>query len=266
MRTPLVLAAASLGLVAVAAIGGTSASEPPLGAGSDAAVASGEQARSAQGRRGRAVFGRSVEGRDLQTMRIGDPRSERQVLAVGSIHGDETEGHEIVKRLLRRPNEPTGAEIWIVKSVNPDGAQAGTRKNARGIDLNRNFPVGWSAAEPPESEYYGGPRPFSEPETRAVRRLARRIEPRITIWYHQPWGVVLLPCEGPARVEKRYARIAHHPTDRCRGADLPGTATRWERKHFPGAHFVVELDAGELAAREVRRHARAARRVAEGRG
>jgi protein MpaA len=258
----LLAAAAALGLIAVPAIGGTnvweSAAERHLGG-----EASGAASPVGSPLRSRLVFGRSVEGRDLTAARIGDPDGERRVLVVGSIHGDEPEGHEVVKRLLRRPREPRGVEIWIVKSVNPDGAQAGARKNAHGVDLNRNFPVGWSASEPPGSPYYGGPKPFSEPESRAVRRLARRIEPRITIWYHQPWGVVLLPCEGPARVEKRYARIAGHPTDRCRGEDLPGTATRWERRHFPGTHFVVELEDGELGARDGRRHARAALRVAQ---
>ena len=29
--------------------------------------------------------------------------------------------------------------MWLVKSVNPDGVQAGTAQNAQGVDLNRNF-------------------------------------------------------------------------------------------------------------------------------
>jgi protein MpaA len=262
MRTPTLLTAttvlALIGSTTIAASGGSEqGGERHPRADRDAAI------ESAGSVRARVAFGRSVEGRELRATRLGDRESERRILVVGSIHGDETEGHEIVRLLLRRDREPAGAELWVVKSVNPDGAQAGTRTNAARVDLNRNFPVGWSSAEPPGSDYYGGPRPFSEPESRAVRRLARRVEPRITIWYHQPWGVVLLPCEGPARVEKRYARVAHHPTERCRGSDLPGTATRWERQHFPGTHFVVELEAGELGGRDVRRHTRAALAVAE---
>jgi murein peptide amidase A len=254
-------AAALLALGAAFSIGGGNASE-----GGDAALGAevaGAERPAGTPLRSRVAFGRSVEGRRLRAVRRGDRDSDRRVLVVGSIHGDETEGHEVVKRLLRRGREPAGAELWVVKSVNPDGAQAGRRKNAHGVDLNRNFPVAWSAAESPSSGYYGGPHPFSEPESRAVRRLVRRIEPRITIWYHQPWGVVLLPCDGPAAVEKRYARVADHPTDRCRGSDLPGTATRWERKHLAGTHFLVELAAGELSSHDVRRHARAAIEVAE---
>ncbi len=84
----------------------------------------------------------------------------------------------------------------------------------------------------------------------------------MTIWYHQPWGAVLIPCRGPAPIEMRYARIARFPTDRCRGAGLRGTATSWQEHRFGGEAFVVELPAGPLSGRAAHRHARAAAAVA----
>jgi N-acetylmuramoyl-L-alanine amidase len=95
-----------------------------------------------------------------------------------------------------------------------------------------------------------------------VRRLVRKLRPRVTIWYHQPWGQVLLPCHGPARTQRRYAHIARFPTKRCRGAHLPGTAISWQNHHFPGTAFVVELPGGRLSDREARLHAKAAATVA----
>ncbi len=84
----------------------------------------------------------------------------------------------------------------------------------------------------------------------------------MTIWYHQPWGQVLAPCHGPARKQKRYARIANLPVERCRGQRLHGTATSWQNHHLPGTAFVVELPGGELPNSAARRHARAVARVA----
>ena len=186
---------------------------------------------------------------------------ERRALVVGSIHGDEGAGHAIVRRIRREPAR-AGVALWTVRTVNPDGVTAGTRGNAHGVDLNRNFRYRWRADAAPGSAYYQGPSPASEPETRAVMRLIRHLEPDLTIWYQQPWGQVLAPCRGSGAAEKLYARISRLPVERCRDAHLPGTATSWQEHRVGGTAFVVELHAGELSDAEVRRHARAAARVA----
>ena len=99
----------------------------------------------------RLTFGSSVRGTKLRAVRLGDPNATRKALVVGSIHGDETEGHEIV-RILRRSHRDTPAvQLWVVKTVNPDGVDAGTRRNARGVDLNRNFSYRWRGDLPPSS-------------------------------------------------------------------------------------------------------------------
>jgi hypothetical protein len=210
----------------------------------------------------RMDFGHSVHGAKLVATRIGDPDAKRTGLVVGSIHGDETEGHEIVHILRHRYRDAQHVKLWVVRTVNPDGVAANTRTNARGVDLNRNFAYRWKGGVPTSSDYYPGPHPFSEPETRAVKRLVKHIRPNVTIWYHQPWGQVLLPCHGPAGVQKRYAEIADWPIKRCRGQHLHGTATRWQNHHFRGRAFVVELNAGELSDDDARDHARAAVKVA----
>lgn len=211
----------------------------------------------------RFIFGRSVEGRDLVARQSGDPEAARTALIVGETHGDEGAGRAVVRRLRKRPGALRKVDAWTVSTVNPDGHVGDRRTNAHGVDLNRNFPVGWDGSEPSGSDYYAGPAPSSEPETRAIRRLVRRLDPDLTIYYHQPWNAVLLPCSGPAPAQRRYSRISGTPTDRCRGQHLPGTATRWQNGRG-GTAFVVELGPGSLAGADVRRHARAAARVAAG--
>ncbi|MFN8161770.1 MAG: DUF2817 domain-containing protein [Solirubrobacterales bacterium] len=210
---------------------------------------------------GRTVLlGHSVRGRAIRALRLGDPESPRKALVVGAIHGDEPAGMGVVRELRRRWARLRGMDLWTVYTVNPDGVARGTRRNARGVDLNRNFSFRWHGGVPRASGYYPGPRPFSEPETRLVRRLLRRLRPRISIWYHQPWGQVLAPCPGfDAHLERRYSRISDVPLKRCRGEHLPGTAVKWTEHHLRGADaFVVELPAGRLGPAAARRNARAA--------
>jgi hypothetical protein len=222
---------------------------------------SGGSRREGGGGKARIAFGRSVDGRRLVARRIGPPHGKRTALVVGEVHGDEEAGRGVVRELRRHREGLGDATIWTVSSVNPDGHAADRRTNAHGVDLNRNFSVGWDGSEPRGSGYYAGPHPFSEPESKALRDLWRRLRPDVTVLYHQPWDAVLAPCSGPIALQRLYSRISGIGVDRCRGEGLPGTMTRWMNKRS-GTSFVVEFQAGKLSAKQVRRNARAVRRVA----
>ena len=232
-------------------------------AGLAGAVASASAAGADSRDPARIAFGHSVEGRDLVARRVGPDGGPRTVLVVGEIHGDEEAGRAVIRSLRRERRDARGLTIWTVATVNPDGHAADTRTNAHGVDLNRNFPLDWSDDVPPGDLEYGGPRPLSEPESRGYRDLVRVLHPDITVIYHQPWGVVLAPCRGPAPLQRLYARTSGMRLDRCRGEGLPGTATRWTDAR-DGTAFVVELAAGRLGQAEADRHALAIRKLARG--
>ena len=197
--------------------------------------------------------GHSVRGRPIVAYERGDP-SAPVTLVVGVIHGNETAGLAVIRRLRTMPL-PAGVHLWLVPTVNPDGIAAGTRQNAHGVDLNRNWPVDWKHNGVPWDGYYSGPRPMSEPENRAMRAFLLRVRPALTIWYHQPLDVVY-GSDPHVAVLKRYAALSGLPYRRLTAP--PGAATRWERKHFPaGAHFVVEFPAGRISAATARRNAKA---------
>ncbi len=206
------------------------------------------------------VFGRSVLGRDLTMTRAGDPEAPVRVLVVGSIHGNETAGHAVVAR-LRELEPPPGVQLWLVRTVNPDGALIGTRQNARGVDLNRNFPFRWRGGGRAFDTFFPGRRAASEPETRAVQRLVERIDPDLTLYYHQHMELVSLERNTSNRSVRAYGRRVGLPARR-----LPyyrGTVSTWQNHRDPEATaFVVELPAGELTRRATGRHARAVLRVA----
>jgi protein MpaA len=211
-----------------------------------------------------AVIGQSVRGKPLVATRYGDANSDNVALVVGVIHGDELAGLRVASALRRIASTVEGTQLWVIETVNPDGVRAHARKNAHGVDLNRNFPYRWRDDVPHSSGYYPGPRPASEPETRAVISFARRVQPDLSIWYHQPWNAVLA-CHGRPQVAVRYAKLVRMGTS-CRGKGLRGTAISWEMHRFPGSSaFVVEMRPRKVSAGYAERQARAVLTVAEGR-
>ena len=199
----------------------------------------------------RVQLGNSAQGRAIDAVELGDPHAARKVLVVGCIHGNECAGVAIVRR-LEQMTPPKGVDLWLVESFNPDGQAAGTRVNARGVDLNRNFPVGWL---PLDGVFDSGARPLSEPESRIAYRLILRLRPAVSIWFHQHMSLVD-GSGGDRALERRFARLVGLPFVRL--ARYPGSVTTWENSVLPGrTAFVVELPAGALSAAQAARFAAA---------
>jgi protein MpaA len=186
------------------------------------------------------VIGRSVEDRPLRALELRGRSAHTTVLVVGCIHGNECAGLAAV-RLLERTRRPD-LDLWIVPNLNPDGHALGIRQNAHRVDLNRNFASGWRAG--PHGLEYPGPRPLSEPETRAARDLILRLHPQLTVWFHQPQDLVRA-WGGSIPVARIYARASGLRFAPIRWPN--GTAPNWQNHRFPGcAAFVVELPPGPL--------------------
>ena len=188
------------------------------------------------------MLGRSEQGRPIVAWETGDPNAKRRVLVVGCIHGDEPAGIAIANAVAHA-RVPAGIDVWVVPDLNPDGVAAGTRKNARGVDLNRNFPYRW---QPLGGSFSSGPRALSERESRIAYNLIRRVRPTTSIWFHQHLGIVD-ESGGDVPAERRFARLVGMRTERL--TRYPGSVTGWENHAFPGTtSFVVELPAGPVPA------------------
>jgi murein peptide amidase A len=204
----------------------------------------------------RQVIGHSIEGRLIVLFGDAAPDAVLKVLVVGDIHGDEAAGMRIANRLVAA-KAPARTDLLVVPTVNPDGVAAGTRGNARGVDLNRNFPYRW---RPLAGGEYSGTGPLSEPETRAADGLVLRQKPDVTIWFHQPFGLIDQP-EGNPFAARRFAELIGLPLVRLRGR-YPGSASRTQNHESPrSTAFVAELPA-TVSSGLVRRGAAAVRTLA----
>ena len=208
-------------------------------------------------------FGTSAEGRAIMVERRCEPQAIHDVLVVGVIHGNETAGLPIVRRLARSAVPPRTC-YWLLEALNPDGRARGTRQNARGVDLNRNFPIGWRAGGRAFDTYFSGPALASEPETRAAMAIVRMIGPDVTIWYHQHMDAVLAPSAAWRRALARtYSRVSTLPMRVYAGPPVYGSAIQWQHAEQPNSiGIVVELPAGRLPTPLVVRHAEAVRSIA----
>lgn len=184
------------------------------------------------------TIGRSVEGRPIRAWRLGEP-GRRRIVMVSTMHGDEPHTRRILETL--RDGRPVrGVDLWVVPTYNPDGLARGSRRNARGVDLNRNFPFRWKDLD---GSHESGPRSRSEPETRAVMRFLRDVDPMRVISFHQPLDGVDTDTKDP-RFARRLARALRLPRTRldCGGL-CHGTMTMWFNHHFRGAALTVEYPA-----------------------
>jgi hypothetical protein len=149
----------------------------------------------------------SVEGQPIFHYQSSSqfPEIAKKVLVLAVVHGDELEGGSVARRWIERLMSINSRNSWrIVPILNPDGMHRRTRMNARGVDINRNFPSDdwqklalkwWDEKKDKDPRRYPGPGPASEPETRCAIRHINDFQPNFIVSIHTPYGV--LDFDGP---------------------------------------------------------------------
>jgi len=192
---------------------------------------------------GRRVIGHSVQGRPIVAWHLGEP-GRKKVVLISVMHGNEPAPRRILTNL--RDGLPVhDVNLWVVSVYNPDGFARHTRKNAHGVDPNRNYPFKWARLT---GTYDSGPRPASEPETRAMMGFLTKVKPAYVLSFHQPLHGVDI-TERPA-FSRRVAKALDLPTTRLNcGSSCHGTMTMWFNHRFPGFALTVEYGPSPSAAR-----------------
>ncbi|MDX6537074.1 MAG: murein peptide amidase [Gaiellales bacterium] len=185
------------------------------------------------------VYGRSVRGAELRVHLPHDPRH----LLVAGLHGEEPETVLLARGLLGLV-DAASATCAIVVCANPDGVADGTRQNARGVDLNRNFPAAtWQAGATPSypagidpvlrvpanrtNLSSTGSRPLSEPESAELAALIERLQPALVLDLHAPLELVLTTALVPGDVARELAEASGMELTDELGSPVPGALRDW---------------------------------------
>jgi murein peptide amidase A len=171
-------------------------------------------------------IGRSLLGRPIEALSAGD--GPTRLLVHGGIHGDEPGAVLAVERFATLL-AALGVRVVVVPAVNPDGLAAGVKDNARGVDLNRNFPSrSWRPGQlfgpgaVTGARYLPGPAALSEPESAALAALIDVERPHRLVAVHQPLRCV--NYDGPARaLAERMAAACGWPVVADLGYPTPGS-------------------------------------------
>jgi protein MpaA len=183
-------------------------------------------------------YGTSVLGRPLEFWRSSGPC---RILIHAGIHGEEGETTVALSRALRLLDGPS-PDCAVVLAANPDGLVRGTRSNARGVDLNRNFPTSdWrpepvynrsTLDAPRDVEFSPGSAPGSEPEVSALIGLIEELRPEVVVALHAPLACIDSLSPGP---------LAHWLADRTGmelvtdvGYPTPGSFGTWGAENGVG--------------------------------
>lgn len=173
---------------------------------------------------------------------------------LAGVHGDEKNGvrvaYELVEELAGMDEASLeGIRFIVMPLANPDGYELGTRKNARGIDINRNFPTRdfGTGEKDPGHKFYGGTTPASEPETLAIMETVESYRPRIIISIHEPMSCV--NYNGPsARLARRISRLTGLPAVGDIGYPCPGSMGTYYGKERRIPLITLELPDGHVDA------------------
>jgi protein MpaA len=171
-------------------------------------------------------WAKSVNGRHIMLHDFTPAQAATaRVLVIGGIHGDELTSVSVVFRwieLLKQPGGEAARYRWrVIPVLNPDGllAKPATRVNARGVDLNRNFPTDnwsseaaryWSVSTRRDPRRFPGTAPGSEPESSWLYNEIKAFKPDVIISVHAPHSV--LDFDGPPTVKppSRFGRLQLH--------------------------------------------------------
>lgn len=199
-------------------------------------------------------IGTSIQGRPIHAYMFGN--GGPATLYVGAIHGNEVSSQYILEDWINELEAnysriPSSGRVVIVPSVNPDGVAAGTRNNARNVNLSRNFPTDNWVEDIDDTNGTvkggGGSKPLSEPEAKVIADFSASLQPRLLVSYHAIGSLVVGDPGGySAAYAKRYAGMVGYRDATGQSADMfdysiTGSYEDWTYQKAGIPSMIVEL-------------------------
>ncbi len=241
-----------------------------------------------------ATAGSSDYGREIPVLRIGNTDAEHHVLLQGAIHGREHATAWLLMAMAERWLSQGGFEdmcVHILPMINPDGvkiSQSGLlddnsqwiydqdrllgytrlsrseyaarwKANGLGVDINRNFPVGWQELDSrpqASSQQYRGSAPFSSSEARALRDYTLLFDFDVTVSYHASGSVTYYEYGDNDAVNERgwelaraFQKVSGYPPMGSEGLEAGGYKD-WVIGELGITSLTVEIGCGEAPLHE----------------
>lgn len=224
--------------------------------------------------------GKSVENRELYTIRLGNGTHQRFINATH--HGMEWITCALLIRFCKefsdcfRNHKPFAGydaeQLWhnttltLLPMVNPDGVQKCVKNpglfwqaNANGVDLNHNYNAGWQECKKAERKEgitapgptrYGGNSPESEPETKALVALSRKEQFDLSVSYHTQgeeiyyqYGFLLPPRSE--QIAQAFSDVSGYRLSSPPAVASHGGYKDWFIQEFQKPGFTIEAGLGQ---------------------
>ena len=201
-----------------------------------------------------STIGYSSQGRSINAYSFGS--GGPSVVYTGAIHGSEASTRYLMDRWIEEldanPGQiPAGKRVIVIPTINPDGLAAGSRVNARNVDLNRNFTTSdWKKdIEHTNGSSFpggGGEEAMSEPETKAIAGFIAQQRPELVISYHSIGSMVISNQIGQANSRaSQYASLSGYRLSSGGGSEfgyqITGTADDYYREKLGVPSILIEL-------------------------
>lgn len=231
-------------------------------------------ARKYPGKTGLSSLGRTYDNREIWCLRVGNPSAAKKLVIDAAIHAREWKNTQVIMRqteeILREYGEHRARFrsicLYILPMDNPDGvtiSQYGAsgirnaklrkkiqkighfntwKNNARGVNINNNFPAGFSADKKkdkkkgkkrkPDATTYTGKKAASEKETKALISFIKRISPKTVLNLHSTGSILYWDFDVSSPLHEKQYRLASEIKKRNHYRMMPKSSSTEEHGGF----------------------------------